>query len=111
MPALPFPFEFVLFALTLIGVAIFHHHVLKVALAGLAAITLYKLGFSSFKGVAGVGGLGALLGARVGDHRKSVPASDWLRAALASLRRKPRPGRDARRAARQLVGRGRVAGD
>src|SRR5690349_3241775 len=35
--------EFLFFALTLIGVALFHHHTLKVALGGLAAITAYKL--------------------------------------------------------------------
>ena len=37
------PVDFILFALTLLGVALFHHHTLQVALAGLAAITLYKL--------------------------------------------------------------------
>ena len=43
------PLEFVLFGLTLAGVALFHHHTLQVALTGLAAITLYKLGFTGFK--------------------------------------------------------------
>lgn len=42
------PVEFVFFAATLLGVALFHHHVLKVALIGLAVITAYKLGFSTF---------------------------------------------------------------
>ncbi len=51
------PFEFVLFALTLLGVALFHGATLYVALAGLAVVTLYKLGFTDFKGVAGFGGL------------------------------------------------------
>jgi Na+/H+ antiporter NhaD/arsenite permease-like protein len=37
------PLEFVLFAATLLGVAVFHHHTLKVALIGLACITTYKL--------------------------------------------------------------------
>ena len=55
------PFDFVLFALTLAGVALFHHHTLYVALAGLAAIALYKLGFGDFGGVAGATGLVALL--------------------------------------------------
>ena len=32
------PVDFILFALTLIGVAVFHHHTLEVALTGLAAI-------------------------------------------------------------------------
>jgi hypothetical protein len=38
-----------LFALTLIGVAVFHRHTLQVALTGLAVIVLYKLGFTGFK--------------------------------------------------------------
>jgi Na+/H+ antiporter NhaD/arsenite permease-like protein len=56
------PFDFVLFALTLTGVALFHHHVLKVALTGLVVITLYKLLFSPFATGAGVPGLVAHLG-------------------------------------------------
>jgi Na+/H+ antiporter NhaD/arsenite permease-like protein len=56
------PLEFVLFALTLAGVALFHHHTLAVALTGLVAITLFKLGFGDFAGVLGLGGLAQLLG-------------------------------------------------
>jgi Na+/H+ antiporter NhaD/arsenite permease-like protein len=55
--ALGVPFDFVLFGLTLAGVALFHHHTLQVALIGLAAITLYKLGFAGFKTGTGLGGL------------------------------------------------------
>jgi Na+/H+ antiporter NhaD/arsenite permease-like protein len=51
------PVDFVLFALTLAGVALFHHHTLQVALIGLAAITLYKLGFTGFKTGPGFAGL------------------------------------------------------
>ena len=51
------PIEFVLFAAVLAGVALFHHHSLRVALIGLAVITLYKIAFSSFHGSAGVAGL------------------------------------------------------
>ncbi|CAN5842806.1 hypothetical protein BH11PSE1_BH11PSE1_06290 [soil metagenome] len=36
------PFEFALFGLTLLGVAVFHHRTLEVALAGLAAILAYQ---------------------------------------------------------------------
>jgi Na+/H+ antiporter NhaD/arsenite permease-like protein len=36
-------FEFVLFGLTLLGVALYHHKTLQVALSGLGSITLYKL--------------------------------------------------------------------
>ena len=56
------PIEFILFAAVLAGVALFHHHSLRVALIGLATITLYKIAFSSFHGSAGLGGLVAHLG-------------------------------------------------
>ena len=52
------PVDFILFALTLLGVALLHHHTLAVALTGLAAITLYKLAFTGFKFGAGLAGLG-----------------------------------------------------
>ena len=51
------PVDFILFSLTLIGVAVFHHKTLQVALTGLAAIVLYKLLFTGFKAGAGLGGL------------------------------------------------------
>jgi Na+/H+ antiporter NhaD/arsenite permease-like protein len=56
------PLDFFLFGFTLLGVALFHHHTLKVALIGLAVITLYKLGFADFSGTPGVAGLIKLLG-------------------------------------------------
>ncbi|HKX44432.1 MAG TPA: citrate transporter [Burkholderiaceae bacterium] len=56
------PVDFVLFALTLAGVALFHHHTLRVAVAGLMAIATYKLAFGTFRGVPGLDGLVALLG-------------------------------------------------
>ena len=52
------PVDFILFALTLLGVALFHHHTLAVALTGLAAITGYKLAFTGFKFGTGLAGLG-----------------------------------------------------
>ena len=66
MPAIPtlfgVPVDFILFAFTLAGVALFHHHTLRVAVIGLLVITAYKLAFSGFRGVPGVGGLLVLLG-------------------------------------------------
>ena len=56
------PVDFILFAITLLGVALFHRYTLYVALAGLAAITLYKLGFAAFKEGAGLSGLASHLG-------------------------------------------------
>lgn len=56
------PIEFVLFGLTLTGVAVFHHHALYVALGGLIAIVGYQLFFSSFPEGPGLAGLAAHLG-------------------------------------------------
>jgi Na+/H+ antiporter NhaD/arsenite permease-like protein len=50
------PIDFVLFALTLVGVALFHNRVLQVALTGLAVIVLYQLFFTGFKAGPGLGG-------------------------------------------------------
>jgi Na+/H+ antiporter NhaD/arsenite permease-like protein len=50
------PVDFILFALTLLGVALFHHHTLMAALTGLVVISLYKIGFTGFNEGAGVGG-------------------------------------------------------
>jgi Na+/H+ antiporter NhaD/arsenite permease-like protein len=63
-PALLFgiPFDFVLFALILLGIALFHRHTLPIALAGLVAITAYKLIFTGFKDGSGFLGLGLHLG-------------------------------------------------
>ena len=52
------PLEFVLFGLTLIGIALFHRRTLEIALAGLAAVVLYKLAFTGFR--AGPGPLGLI---------------------------------------------------
>jgi Na+/H+ antiporter NhaD/arsenite permease-like protein len=59
MAVLGIPLDFVLFALTLLGVAVFHHHTLQVALTGAAVITLFQLLFTGFKTGAGLAGLGA----------------------------------------------------
>ena len=52
------PVDFILFALTLLGVALLHRHTLPVALTGLAAIVVYKVAFTGFKFGVGLGGLG-----------------------------------------------------
>ena len=52
------PVDFILFALTLLGVALFHHKTLQVALTGLAVIIVYKLVFTGFKHGTGLDGLG-----------------------------------------------------
>lgn len=55
------PLEFVFFAATLTGVALFHRHTLAVALVGLAFIVLYKLFGPGFRDGAGLQGFGAHL--------------------------------------------------
>lgn len=54
---MPFPIEFAIFGLTLLGVAVFHRHTLIVALLGLAAVTAYKLLVTGFHGQPGFIGL------------------------------------------------------
>ena len=51
------PFDFILFAATLLGIALFHRHTLPIALGGLVAITTYKLSITGFKDGAGLAGL------------------------------------------------------
>lgn len=52
------PVDFILFGLTLLGVALFHHHTLAVALTGLGTIVLYKILFTGFPLGQGFAGLG-----------------------------------------------------
>jgi Na+/H+ antiporter NhaD/arsenite permease-like protein len=62
-PALgPIPVDFLLFALTLLGVALFHRHTLRVAVTGLVAITVWKVLFSPFREGPGFAGFLAHLG-------------------------------------------------
>ena len=56
------PLDFILFALTLLGVALFHNHTLYVGLAGLTSISLYKIFFAGFKTGAGFAGFAGHLG-------------------------------------------------
>ncbi|MEO8668803.1 MAG: SLC13 family permease, partial [Bauldia sp.] len=51
------PLEFVLFAATLLGVALFHHRTLMVSVSGLALIVAYKFLFTGFADGAGLEGL------------------------------------------------------
>jgi hypothetical protein len=56
------PVDFILFALTLLGVAVFHTHTLRVALVGATVISIYKTVFTGFKTGPGVGGWLAHMG-------------------------------------------------
>jgi Na+/H+ antiporter NhaD/arsenite permease-like protein len=58
----PVPIEFVLFAVVLAGVALFHHHTLPIALGGAIVIALYKIVVSPFKTGSGIGGFVQHLG-------------------------------------------------
>ena len=50
------PIEFLLFGCVLAGVALFHAHVLPIAVAGAIVIALYKAAISPFKAGVGIGG-------------------------------------------------------
>ena len=56
------PVDFLLFGAVLIGIALFHHHTLRIALSGLAVITLYKIFITGFKTGPGVAGFVGHLG-------------------------------------------------
>jgi Na+/H+ antiporter NhaD/arsenite permease-like protein len=56
------PVEFILFGLTLLGVALFHHKTLPVALIGLGTIVLHKVAFTGFKTGPGFAGFFAHVG-------------------------------------------------
>lgn len=56
------PLDFILFALTLLGVAVLHNHTLYVAVTGMVVIALYKIVFGDFGGIPGVHGLATLIG-------------------------------------------------
>ena len=79
------PIEFILLAFTLLGVALFHNHTLRVAVAGLLSIALYKVAFTDFslpahfahEWVTLANLLGLLLGfALLADHfeKSQIPA-------------------------------------
>jgi len=50
------PVDFLLFAATLLGVAVFHHHTLRVALTGLAAIVAHQFLITGFRTGPGIHG-------------------------------------------------------
>ncbi|HKB82999.1 MAG TPA: citrate transporter [Burkholderiales bacterium] len=56
------PFEFMLFALTLAGIALFNRHTLRVAVIGLSVIVAYKLRVTGFRTGPGIDGLITHLG-------------------------------------------------
>jgi Na+/H+ antiporter NhaD/arsenite permease-like protein len=56
------PVEFVLFAITLAGVALFHRHTMPIAVGGAIVIAVYKIAASPFRTGAGFGGFFVHLG-------------------------------------------------
>ena len=56
------PVDFILFALVLIGIALFHRHTLAIAVGGLAVVTAYKLVITGFQSGPGIAGLLSHLG-------------------------------------------------
>src|SRR5258706_5024933 len=60
------PVDFLLFAATLLGVAVFHHHTLRVALSGLAALVAYQIMVTGVRTGPGIDGFVAPLSHQVG---------------------------------------------
>ena len=89
------PVDFILFGLTLLGVAIFHHKTLQVALTGLAVVTVYKLLFTGFRQGEGFSGLVLQMHHEWVILDQSVPAADGFCDPVAAFREQPDPGRDA----------------
>lgn len=56
------PLDFLLFAATLVGIALFHRHTLFIAVAGLLSITIYKVLITGFREGHGASGLVAHMG-------------------------------------------------
>jgi Na+/H+ antiporter NhaD/arsenite permease-like protein len=56
------PMEFIFFGLTLLGVAFFHRHAMRIALGGFVAIAVYKIAVSGFKTGPGLPGFISHLG-------------------------------------------------
>jgi Na+/H+ antiporter NhaD/arsenite permease-like protein len=56
------PIEFILFALTLLGVALFHNQTFYVSLAGVSAVALYKITVTGFKTGPGLAGFAGHIG-------------------------------------------------
>ena len=56
------PVEFILFAATLLGVALFHNNTFHVAVTGLAVVSIYKIVATGFKTGAGFAGFAGHLG-------------------------------------------------
>ena len=56
------PVEFILFAATLAGVALFHRHTMPIAVGGATIIAIYKIAFSPFRTGAGFTGFFVHLG-------------------------------------------------
>ena len=56
------PVDFILFALILAGIAFLPNQTFRVAVIGLAVVTLYKIVFTGFNQGAGVAGFIGLLG-------------------------------------------------
>ncbi len=80
------PVDFILFGLTLAGVALFHHYTLQVALTGLAVITLYKLAGHRLQDRPGLRRPRGAPGARVGDPREPLRPARRLRHPVEDLR-------------------------
>ena len=104
------PVEFLIFGVTLLGVALFHRHTLGIALARTAGDHRVQDLLRRFP--RGSRGRGAAVSpaVRMGAARQPVRAAGGIRAAVAALRAEPPAAPDAAPAAGWLEGRSRTAG-
>ena len=86
------PIEFVLFGLTLIGIAIFHHHTLGISLGGLGAIIVYKLFFTGFAFGPGLAGLVASIAHEWVALANLLATAHWICIACRLFREQPSAG-------------------
>ena len=85
------PIDFILFALTLIGVALFHRHTLAIAVSGLVVISLFKIAASPFPEGPGVMGWISHLGHEWVLLDQSPGPAARLCAPVEALRSEPFP--------------------
>src|SRR5213076_1820440 len=82
------PVDFILFGLTLAGVAVFHKCTMRAALTGLVTVIIYKIAFKGFKTGEGVMGFISHVG-----HEwvfwSACCAFRWFCAVVPAFRKKP----------------------
>ena len=98
------PIDFILFGLTLLGVALFHRHTLVVALAGLAAIAIQRSRLQDSRAVPASRAFVSHLGHEWVISRQPALPAHGLRIAFSPFRKESRAG-DPAQVSPALIGR------